>query len=341
LVPLRRSGPLRCSKSQASMATADFQGRSVNCIQYGDHSVAIFLAEKGRLLSWTVHGKAIFYWPDQTNWGNVPKTRGGNPILFPFIARHMVDGVAGTWKNDKGEVFDMPVHGFAREADWENVPTKDASSIRFRLRETEATLKVYPFRFLFDVTYSLVSELDMEVRFEVTNTGDVPMPYYAGHHFYFAVPKTERAKWNLTLPFPTQGWQNPDGSVSFEDLAGPPPLVTTFADSSIQDKYHVPLNPAQEPSKPVDCSNAVVIFEQPEEKKIIRVVMGPTSATASSHPSLAPWYCVTTWTESAASDFYCVEPWLGLPNAIHHGHGLRSIAPGMKETAVCSISVTV
>ena len=29
-------------------------------------------------------------------------------------------------------------------------------------------------------------------------------------------------------------------------------------------------------------------------------------------PGSVPWYAVTTWTETPQSDFYCVEPLLGL-----------------------------
>jgi galactose mutarotase-like enzyme len=54
-----------------------------------------------------------------------------------------------------------------------------------------------------------------------------------------------------------------------------------------------------------------------------------------THPGSVPWYAVTTWTQSADSDFYCIEPWLGLPNAIHHGEGLRRIDPGKTEIATC------
>ncbi|HEY4298912.1 MAG TPA: aldose epimerase, partial [Paraburkholderia sp.] len=56
-------------------------------------------------------------------------------------------------------------------------------------------------------------------------------------------------------------------------------------------------------------------------------------------PGSVPWYAVTTWTEAAESDFYCVEPWLGLPDAIHNGMGLRWLEPGQTETAALRISV--
>ncbi len=48
---------------------------------------------------------------------------------------------------------------------------------------------------------------------------------------------------------------------------------------------------------------------------------------------------MTTWTEAPESDFYCVEPWLGLPDAIHNGLGLRQLAPGTTETASLRIAV--
>jgi galactose mutarotase-like enzyme len=49
---------------------------------------------------------------------------------------------------------------------------------------------------------------------------------------------------------------------------------------------------------------------------------------------------VTTWTETDQSDFYCVEPWLGLPDAIHNGLGLRWLEPGRSETASLRIRVS-
>jgi galactose mutarotase-like enzyme len=52
-----------------------------------------------------------------------------------------------------------------------------------------------------------------------------------------------------------------------------------------------------------------------------------------AHAGAVPWYAVTTWTQAAESDFYCIEPWLGLPNAIHHGEGLRRLAPNTTEIA--------
>ena len=53
-------------------------------------------------------------------------------------------------------------------------------------------------------------------------------------------------------------------------------------------------------------------------------------------PDSVPWYAVTTWTEADTSDFYCIEPWIGLPDAIHNGHGLRWLAPGQDGSGVAA-----
>lgn len=56
-------------------------------------------------------------------------------------------------------------------------------------------------------------------------------------------------------------------------------------------------------------------------------------------PGSIQWYAVATWTERPDSDFYCIEPWLGLPDAIHNGLGLRWLMPDTSESAVLRIRV--
>eukprot|EP00741_Cyanophora_paradoxa_P012129 tig00020601_g11717.t1 len=282
------------------------------------YAAARACAEHGaRLLSWTVGEHPVIHWPADANWSAVAKVRGGNPVLFPFIARHMLDGVQGKWKDEAGKVYDLPVHGFARES-------------RFEV-DSAATAAGYPFSFQFDVVYRLASEAELEVSFEASNTGSQPMPYYAGHHFYFAVKSAERGNWTLQLPFDHSGRQNADGSVSFGALAEKD-RRTTFADPAINDRYH--LNDPKSAKEGL-VEGAKVTFENAALKRRIIVANGPIAGSPLRHT--APWYAVTTWTEKPESDFYCVEPWLGLPNAIHHGHGLRRLAPGASEAAVCHI----
>jgi len=269
-----------------------------------------------RLLNWEINEQPIIYWPEQADWDKLAGTRGGNPILFPFVARHMVDSVIGRWKDKEGVVRELPMHGFARDMAFEVMEDPDPHTLRMRITSTASTRIYYPFDFIFDVIYRL-TETQLAVRFETTNSGDEPLPYYAGHHFYFAVPHEERAAWQLTLPCRRWGHQSPDGSVHFEQATQ---TRFTLNDASLIDRFQLDFE-----------SNKIVLQHSQSTRKVILNLQSD---------STVPWYDVTTWTEKLDSDFFCIEPWLGLPNAIHHGHGLRMLAAGKIEVASCSISVS-
>jgi galactose mutarotase-like enzyme len=227
-----------------------------------------------------------------------------------------VDGTIEKWRDRQGTVRTMPMHGFSREIAFAVIPSAD-NVLQMRLQESAASLEYYPFPFQFDVIYRLSTD-SLEVEFAVTNTGDQPLPYYAGHHFYFAIPRQERGLWELETPFVRTGRQNADGSVTEQSY-----------------------------------SASTARLDQPE--LVDRYLIGPTQPTFSLRrstdhrtlqfkldvPGSVPWYAVTTWTEKPESDFYCVEPWLGLPNAIHHELGLRWVQPGQTERSICLIKDSV
>jgi len=270
-----------------------------------------------RLLTWEVAGQPVIHWPHDADWNNVAGVRGGNPILFPFVARHMVDGVIGKWQDADGTVRDLPMHGFARDLPFEIVEDADRSTLHMRLIPDRSTVECYPFHFQFDVVYRL-SGHTLEVRFETTNTGNTALPYYAGHHFYFEVPHQQRAQWKLNIPCGRYGGQNPDGSVWFKPAERD---TFTLDETEILDRMH--LEPARQ------------ITLEYSGGGCITVDLGKAQG-----PNEVPWYCVTTWTQKPNSDFFCIEPWLGMPNAIHHGHGLRWLQPDQTEIAACSVGYT-
>jgi aldose 1-epimerase len=152
----------------------------------------IISAEHGaRILQWGREGREIITWPDDADWSRILKVRGGNPVLFPFIARHFVDGKNEFWRDADGSVRPMPQHGFARDAKFSvigNEFDKEDNSLRMRLTDTEETRAIYPFAFQFDVVVTLLPQSRLSISFETTNRSDTPLPYYAGHHFYLAIP---------------------------------------------------------------------------------------------------------------------------------------------------------
>ena len=285
-----------------------------------DASVLRFAPQAGgRLLSWLIDGEEVIHWPEHADWSQPARIRGGNPLLFPFLGRHRVDGQIGYWRDAKGTVRELPMHGFARDLPFEAHADVHGAGLRMVLRDSEATRAGYPFGFRFEATYSLVDASTLDVTLTTENTGDAPLPYYAGHHFYFTLPHAQRAETALELPRTKRCHQQADGSISPLEPGEP---RYTLDEARIYDRFHC-LDGA--PDQPVR-------IVAPGLNRLITIDL--------QRPDSVPWYAVTTWTETPESDFYCVEPWLGLPDAIHNGLGLGWLKPGQRETAALRINVS-
>jgi len=120
----------------------------------------------------------------------------------------------------------------------------------------------------------------------------------------------ERADWSVHLPCEQWGRQSTEGAVIHEPATSE---TISLADPTAIDRYQI------------QPKTAHVTLENNRTHQRLVLDLHP--------PGSLQWYAVTTWTEKADSDFYCIEPWLGLPNAIHHGEGLRYLAPDAKDLA--------
>jgi len=298
--------------------TQSFQGQSVFELASDASRALIAPGYGGRLLNWTIGNQPIIHWPEDADWSSIDSiahTRGGNPILFPFVARHYVDGVLGKWRDAAGVVRELPMHGFARDMVFEVVEATKGV-LRMRLLPTSATRMMYPFDSVFDVIYEL-KENTLQATFETTNAGSDALPYYAGHHFYFSIPRDERKDWNIILPCSRWGRQDKVGEIDFFPAQK---TQISLDDADLIDRFHL------------DFSQPRVLLQHKNSNRQIAIEMECDNSVS--------WFDVTTWTQAIDSDFFCVEPWLGLPNAIHSGLGLRWIQSGQTEKAVCRIIAT-
>jgi len=295
-----------------------FQNQDVIELARGASRLRVAPQAGARLVSWTVDGAPILYWPDAPDWSRPGLIRGGNPLLFPFIARQWVDGQVGLWRDAQGVVRDMPLHGFARDLPFAAQADPRGGGVRMTLADSAETRAIYPFRFRFEVAYRLADERALDVELVTTNTGDARLPYCAGHHFYFALPHAQRGEATITLPRNVHRRQLPDGVTTD---AAPGATTYRFDDAQICDRFHCLEG---DPDVPVR-------IEMPARRRAIEIDLRRPGSTA--------WYAVTTWTLAPESDFYCVEPWLGLPDAIHTGLGLRWLEPGETQTAALRIRV--
>lgn len=295
-------------------STQRYQGQDLLRIG-NDHSYLLLAPDHGgRLVRWVHHGQDILFWPDDADWSRVAKIRGGNPLLFSFIGRHFVDGEVGKWRDADGTVHSLPQHGFARDLPF-SVTAHSDSSISLTLTSSDATRAGYPYDFAFTVTYRLTTN-GLEVTLTTRNLGSHPLPYYAGHHFYFALPHEQRAQSRLSMPPSARVRQKDDGNLTATEAGD---STYSIADPRLQDTFHL-----------LQAAGSVCLA-MPSLTIDIELVTERESDTR--------WYAVTTWTEHNASDFYCVEPWLGLPNAIAHGQGLRWLDANTEAHATCRLDV--
>ncbi|RKP43763.1 aldose epimerase [Pararobbsia silviterrae] len=297
-----------------------FQGHDILELTLGTTRLRAAPHIGGRLLTWEVGGRDVIHWPSDADWSRPAKIRGGNPLLFPFLGRHRVDGEIGRWRDSDGTVYALPAHGFARDAVFSaQIDAASATpSVTMTLTDSDATRAVYPFAFAFSAIYTLISADTLEVSLVTENRGATPLPYYAGHHFYFVLPHALRGETTIDLPPTVRRFHQADGA-----LSAPEPGDRTYRldDARIQDRFHV--------IDAVPAAERIAYLRTPSLGRTVEFDL---------RASPAPWYAVTTWTEDDASDFFCVEPWLGLPDAIHNGAGLRWIAPGATETATLRLT---
>ena len=69
-----------------------FQNQPAYEIADAENNVLVSADHGARILRWEKAGREIITWPEAADWTKILKVRGGNPVLFPVVGRHFVDG---------------------------------------------------------------------------------------------------------------------------------------------------------------------------------------------------------------------------------------------------------
>jgi galactose mutarotase-like enzyme len=103
------------------------------------------------------------------------------PILFPIVGRLKNDQL-----RHRGKLYPMTQHGFARDRkfDWSERTPRHCKLV---LTDDAETRVHFPFAFRLAITYA-VADTELEVSFEITNTGDEELPASIGAHPAFNWP---------------------------------------------------------------------------------------------------------------------------------------------------------
>jgi len=275
-----------------------------------------------RLLKWTLttarDKREILHWPSSVEETPIAKIRGGNPILFPFSARSYDRGVIGAWRTPSGERREMPMHGFARDSQF-IVESRSDDQITGRLVPSESASAAYPYDYTMRASYKF-EELALTVVFSLENHGPEPIPWSAGHHFYFTLPwhpGARRADYQLKMDARKCAYHGPDGKLVM---------------SRDRDTCH-------------DLSNTELLDRIHWQLRHNRVSFGPKGGEEDIHIVIGneeipqKGYTVVTWSESETAPYYCVEPWMGPPNAAEHGKGLHWVNSGDSQSFKVEVSL--
>jgi galactose mutarotase-like enzyme len=287
-------------------------------------STFLALPEEGaRLMNWnTTLGdgsvRDVIYWPELADGTDLAKVRGGNPILFPFVARTFDRGDIHHWRDPHGVRRDMPMHGFARQSAF-RVTRLDAHGFAATLVPGEEARACYPYTYEFTVDYRF-APLGLTCEFALENLGTEPIPWCAGHHFYFTVPWSEgsnRSDYLIRIPATQHLRQDAAGQ-----LVPAPPLglEEPLDHPALIDTLHLGLR-----------RNTVVFGERGRP--------GDVTVSLGTERVPPPDATIVTWTADAAAPYYCVEPWMGPANAPEHHRGLHFVAPGAREIFTVSIAL--
>lgn len=297
------------------MEKVSYNGQTLTRWRVGN-STFLALPEKGaRLMNWSLtlgdgSVRDVLYWPENADFADIAKVRGGNPILFPFNGRCFDRGEIFFWRDAAGVRRPIPLHGIARQGEFK-VINLDARGFVAQFMPGEEARASYPFDYEFTVAYRF-EPFGLTCEFALTNLGTVPLPWSAGNHFYFTLPWSEgmaRGDYLIRIPATKRLKQDPTGAL----LAGPSlQPEETLANKALIDTFHSGLR-----------SNEVVFGEKGRP--------GDVTVRLGSDKVPAADATFVTWTLADDSPFYCVEPWMGPANAAEHKVGLQQVAPGQTQ----------
>lgn len=305
------------------MEKVTYQGRTLTRWRVGN-STFLAIPEKGaRLMNWAItlgdgSVRDVLHWPEDADFSDIARVRGGNPVLFPFNARCFDRGEIHFWRDSAGVRRPMPMHGIARQSDFK-VTHLDQRGFVAHLIPGDEARAAYPFDYEFSVTYRF-DAFGVMCEFALTNLGREPLPWSAGHHFYFTLPwseGTKRGDYLIRIPAAKRWRQDATGAL----IAGPSlGMEEPLANPLLIDTIHSGLQ-----------GNAVVFGEKGRPGDVT-VRLGTTETPA-------PDACFVTWTLADNSPYFCVEPWMGPPNAPEHKIGLHHVTPGDTQRFAVSVSV--
>ena len=215
------------------------------------------------------------------------------PNLFPVIGC-LKDG--GFIFN--GKKYKCPKHGFVRNNKNVKLVEKTENSLIFRLMYSDDSLKIYPFKFEFNIKYQLEKN-NLNVEHTIVNRGEEPMLFSLGGHPGFNCPMNDGETYNdyyleFEKPETAETWRVQDDGLIGKQT------VPAFDESNIinlhQDLF----------------DDDALIFKNLNSKKVSlksRKSKQVLSMVFNDFPYLGIW-------AKPKAEYVCIEPWIGIADSV-------------------------
>ena len=258
-----------------------------------NQQLTIQVAEHGAELSSIVAnatGKEYLWQADPAFW------KRHSPVLFPIVG--------SVWNKEyrhEGNVYPLSQHGFARDMDFTLV-SESENEVRFVLKSSEETLKVYPFPFVLEIGYRLTGN-QIEVLWKVKNAGDKTMHFQIGAHPAFYYP-------NYVEDQPDRGYFKFDvrTGLTYRALAEKGCVGDEVRPVPIDAEGYLPLN-----VHTFDIDTFIIENSQVKRVDLLDVDKQPYLSLTFTAPLVGLWSPPTK-----NAPFVCIEPWYGRCDRVNY-----------------------
>ncbi|MFD1161983.1 aldose 1-epimerase family protein [Hwangdonia seohaensis] len=236
----------------------------------------------------STQNKTQFMWDANPNvWGSYA------PNLFPIIGA-LKDG-SYIFEDKK---FSMPKHGFIRHNNDIFLHEQTENSLTFALFYDDETLKNYPFKFEFYITYLLVDN-KIDVIHRIKNVDDKTIYFSVGGHPAFKCPVFENEIYE-------------DYSLEFEHTETAKTHLINMKNGLISSETETVLNSSNTINLTHNLFNRdALVFKDLRSRKVtLKSQLNGELLSVSYHdfPYLGIW-------AKPEGDYVCIEPWLGVADS--------------------------
>lgn len=231
-------------------------------------------------------GGAEYLWQgDKTYWGG----RAYN--LFPICGR-LTEGKYVY----RGKEYEMNLHGFLRKSELKAEKIAD-DKIIFTLESDERTLAMYPFRFVYSISYTLDNGKIL-IKISVTNKGDDKMYFALGGHHGFNVPLSSGNYDDYYLEF------DKPCSPKSVDMSETCYTLHTEKDFPLKDGKILPLKHSL-------FDNDAIILRDTAHKVTLKSEISPEAVTVEFPEDMK--YLGLWHAPKSEAPYISIEPWVSVP----------------------------